>query len=140
MADAERLLRYVETWHRAAHDLIALARELPETDWHRETDLAGWDDADHVAHAAHLESVLAGAPEETVPVDEAPHMRGPVGHYTEVRLSRRAAHDQDARCLPAPIGASMRIDVPEAGYSAGAVVEGDHELGRRVLAHLAVTP
>jgi uncharacterized protein (TIGR03083 family) len=38
---------------------------------------------DNVAHTAHLEAVLAGAPEETIEVAEAPHLVGLQNYYTE---------------------------------------------------------
>jgi uncharacterized protein (TIGR03083 family) len=81
--DAGRLQALVELWHRACTDFVALARALPPEDWERPTDLAGWTVKDNVAHTAHLEAVLAGAPEETLHVDEAPHLTSLMGYYTE---------------------------------------------------------
>src|SRR6476661_3652966 len=83
MGDRERLQRYVETWRHAVEHLVELVRELPEDDWHRPTDLPGWDVQDNVAHTAHLEAVLAGAPEETLTVDAGGHVRDLAGYYTE---------------------------------------------------------
>jgi uncharacterized protein (TIGR03083 family) len=81
--DRQRLWEYVETWRSACADLVALARALPEDEWGRPTDLAGWDVKDNVAHTAHLETVLAGGPEDTVEVTTAAHVRNATGLYTE---------------------------------------------------------
>ena len=83
----------VETWRRACSDLVALARELPESDWHRPTDLAGWDVKDNVAHTAHLEAVLVGTPEETLEVPDAPHVKGPMNYYCEQGVLARRDRD-----------------------------------------------
>ena len=89
--DRELLARFVEIWRDAAARLCDLARSLPEESRHLPTDLEGWDVQDNVAHTAHLETVLAGGPEETIAVDEAPHIKGLVGLYTEQGvLARRS--------------------------------------------------
>lgn len=81
---AARLWSYVEAWRSSCADFVALARSLGSDDVERDTDLAGWNVHDVVAHTAHLEAVLAGAPEETVPVpDGLPHVKGLMGFYTE---------------------------------------------------------
>jgi uncharacterized protein (TIGR03083 family) len=82
-ADAARLAGLVETWHRACTDFVALVRTLDEDQGDRPTDLAGWDVRDNVAHTAHLEAVLAGAPEDDVELPETPHVRNAMGAYTE---------------------------------------------------------
>jgi uncharacterized protein (TIGR03083 family) len=81
--DRDRLWQYVETWHAACADLVALARELPAHEWGRPTDLPGWDVKDNVAHTAHLETVLAGGPEDATEVTTAAHVRNAIGIYTE---------------------------------------------------------
>ncbi|HET9500308.1 MAG TPA: maleylpyruvate isomerase family mycothiol-dependent enzyme [Marmoricola sp.] len=81
--DAARLARHVDAWHGACRDFVALARTLDEQQGDLPTDLAGWSVRDNVAHTAHLEAVLAGAPEETIDVPDAPHVTGLMGHYTE---------------------------------------------------------
>lgn len=83
MGDRELLQAYVETWKRACDDLLVLARSLSDAQLHVPTDLEGWDVVDNIAHTAHLEAVLAGAPEETVEVAPAPHIRSLTGYYTE---------------------------------------------------------
>jgi uncharacterized protein (TIGR03083 family) len=81
--DAPRLWEYVETWHDACTDLVGLARDLTADEWHLPTDLPGWDVQDNVAHTAHLETVLAGGPEETGAAPPAPHVKSVIGAYTE---------------------------------------------------------
>lgn len=60
MSDADRLAGYVEVWAGAVDDIVSLLRGLSADDWHRPTDLPGWDVHDVAAHLAHLESELAG--------------------------------------------------------------------------------
>ncbi len=93
MTDAARLAGLVETWHTAVADFVALAREIPEEQWDLPTDLDGWSVKDNVAHTAHLEAVLAGEPEETVPVDPAPHIKDLTGFYTEQGVLARRGRD-----------------------------------------------
>jgi uncharacterized protein (TIGR03083 family) len=93
MNDAPRLSALVETWRQAIADFVALARTIPEEQWHLPTDLAGWSVKDNVAHTAHLEAVLAGGPEETTPVEEAPHIKGLGGLYTEQGVVARRGRD-----------------------------------------------
>jgi uncharacterized protein (TIGR03083 family) len=81
--DASRLAGYVATWRSACADFVALAREIPEEQWELPTDLDGWSVIDNVAHTAHLEAVLAGAPEETIEVPTSAHIKGGTGWYTE---------------------------------------------------------
>jgi len=97
-ADAARLAGLVETWHAAVADFVALAREIPEDQWDLPTDLDGWSVKDNVAHTAHLEAVLAGAPEETLPVDPAPHIKDLSGFYTEQGVLARRDRDIASLC------------------------------------------
>jgi uncharacterized protein (TIGR03083 family) len=78
-----RLVALVETWKRACDDFVALVRSLPEEQGDLPTDLAGWSVRANVAHTAHLEAILAGAPEETIEVAAAPHLTGLQNYYTE---------------------------------------------------------
>ncbi|MDZ5619832.1 maleylpyruvate isomerase family mycothiol-dependent enzyme [Nocardioides sp. HM23] len=93
MSDAERLAAqlagYVETWWQAIGDLTALLDALPEEAWAMPTDLAGWDVKAVASHAAHLESLLAGGPEETADIGDPPHVTGPMGQYTEIGVVAR---------------------------------------------------
>lgn len=96
MSDQDRLGRYVETWHEACTDFIALARRIPEAQWELPTDLEGWSVKDNVAHTAHLESVLAGGPEESGQAQAAAHIRNLTGYYTEQGVLARRGRDMDA--------------------------------------------
>lgn len=87
--DAGRLWRWVEVWLLAVDDLTRLLGDLDPTDALAPTDLEGWNVADVVAHLAHLESVLAGGPEETVEVPPAAHLLRPMQTYTEAGVLAR---------------------------------------------------
>jgi len=95
MTDApdESLVRLVATWHGACAGFVALVREVPREQWDLPTDLEGWTVKDVVAHTAHLEAVLAGAPEETIEVAEAPHLKGLMNYYTEQGVLARRDRD-----------------------------------------------
>ena len=91
-----RLAQLVEIWHRACNDFVALARGIPREQWDLPTDLDGWTVKDIVAHTAHLEAVLAGTPEETVEVPDAPHVKGLMGYYTEQGVIARRDRDMES--------------------------------------------
>src|SRR5690348_9719471 len=93
MTDASRLAQLIDTWRQAIAEFVALARDIPEDQWDLPTDLEGWTVKDNVAHTAHLESVLAGGPEETEPVEDAPHVKGLSGLYTEQGVAARRGRD-----------------------------------------------
>ncbi|MFL6158712.1 MAG: maleylpyruvate isomerase family mycothiol-dependent enzyme [Marmoricola sp.] len=93
MSDAHHLTDLIETWRAAIAEFVALARDVPEEQWNLPTDLEGWSVKDNVAHTAHLEGVLAGAAEETVPVEEAPHIKTLTGFYTEQGVLARRDKD-----------------------------------------------
>jgi uncharacterized protein (TIGR03083 family) len=95
MTDQERLAEYVEVWWRAIDDFTTLLEELPAEAWSMPTDLAGWTVHSVVAHIAHLESILAGHPEETVDVGEPDHVTGLMGLYTEQGVVARSDRSPD---------------------------------------------
>src|SRR3954469_23717527 len=95
-APDQRLVQLVETWHRACTDFVALAREIPQEEWDLPTDLDGWSVKDNVAHTAHLEAVLAGTPEETLEVAEAPHLKSLMSYYTERGVLARRDRDMES--------------------------------------------
>lgn len=97
MDDAARLAALIETWRSAIERFVALARDIPAEQWNLPTDLPGWSVKDNVAHTAHLEAVLAGEPEETLAVEQAPHIRDLAGFYTEQGV--RARRDRDLPAL-----------------------------------------
>ncbi|UMG94555.1 maleylpyruvate isomerase family mycothiol-dependent enzyme [Nocardioides sp. TF02-7] len=89
MSDRELLAGYVETWWQAVGDLLALLEQLGADDWARPTDLPGWDVKAVASHVAHLESLLAGGPEETADIGDVPHVTGPMGQFTEIGVVTR---------------------------------------------------
>ena len=91
-----RLARLVELWYAACTDFVSLVREIPRQQWDLPTDLEGWSVKDNVAHTAHLEAVLAGSPEETIEVPEAPHLKGLMNYYTEQGVLARRDRDMAA--------------------------------------------
>lgn len=136
MSDRERLAGYVETWWQAVQELTALLEQVPDEQWSTPTDLAGWDVRACAAHTAHLESVLAGNPEETADVGEPPHVAGFMGLYTEIgvvnRRDRGLRTDRESFVV---LSGGRRTPAPGA-----VTVEGDEELGARVVSLMATTP
>lgn len=94
--DRALLAHLVDVWERAAADVVALLRSLDADDWHRPTDLPGWDVRAVAAHLAHLESELAGNPQQQVEVPELPHVRGLMGQFTEAGPIARAGWSTEA--------------------------------------------
>ena len=140
MTDAPdpHLVELVETWHRTCTDFVALVRDLPEELGDLPTDLDGWSVKDNVAHTAHLEAVLAGAPEETLHVEEAPHLRGLMGYYTEQGVMAR--RDRDLASLADEIEnavatryAALRSDPPTDGSAPPPKTPGDVPWDTRTL-------
>jgi uncharacterized protein (TIGR03083 family) len=129
--DRRRLSGYVEVWWEAVGGFVALLEELGPGDWSRPTDLPGWDVHACAAHTAHLEAILAGAPEETVSFDSpdrattlsrlyteqgvvARRDRSPTELIDEIRTSAATRHRRlladppaDARAKPEPIFAGV---------------------------------
>ena len=93
--DAHRLAGYVDVWWHAVDDFTHLLEHVPADAWSAPTDLPGWDVHAVAAHVAHLEAVLAGAPEETVEVGEPPHVTGLMGLYTEQGVVARRDRSPD---------------------------------------------
>jgi uncharacterized protein (TIGR03083 family) len=83
MSDRERLAGYVDVWWDAIDDVTRLLERLGPEEWSAPTDLAGWDVHACVAHIAHLEAVLSGAPEETAGLDARSHVASLAQVYTE---------------------------------------------------------
>ncbi len=145
MTDAPdpRLVQLVETWHRACQDFVALARDLDRSEWDLPTDLDGWSVKDNVAHTAHLEAVLAGSPEETIAVDEAPHLRGMMNYYTEQGVLARRDRDMEALVTEiedavATRYAALQTDPPSDGSAAPDKTPGD--IGWNMLTLLSNRP
>ena len=83
MDDENRLQAYVDTWAVAVEDAVTLLRSLRDEDWSRPTDCPGWDVRAVAAHLAHLESELAGNPQDEVEVPALAHVTSSLGAYTE---------------------------------------------------------
>src|SRR4051794_21030860 len=95
VTDAQRLSGYVDVWWRAVDDFTRLLEQVPTEEWSTPTDLPGWDVHACAAHTAHLESVLAGGPEETREIEVPAHVRGILGVYTEQGVVARRDHSAD---------------------------------------------
>jgi uncharacterized protein (TIGR03083 family) len=96
MSDEQRLLGHLDTFEAALSDFVSLVRDLDDAEWETPTDLAGWTVHDLVSHTAHLEAVLAGAAEETVPVPEGiPHVTSLMGFYTEQGVIARKERSRE---------------------------------------------
>ncbi|HWJ08683.1 MAG TPA: maleylpyruvate isomerase family mycothiol-dependent enzyme [Nocardioides sp.] len=89
MSDSELLAGYVDVWWRSVQDFLALLEELGPEDWAEPTDLAGWDVKAVASHTAHLESLLAGGPDEQAEIGDLTHVRGPMGQFTEIGVVTR---------------------------------------------------
>jgi len=89
MSDRELLTGYVDTWWSAIGDFLTLLEQLGADDWSRSTDLPGWDVKAIASHTAHLESLLAGGPEETADIGAPPHVTSPMGQFTEIGVVTR---------------------------------------------------
>jgi uncharacterized protein (TIGR03083 family) len=130
MTDAPRLAELVETWRQAIAGFVELARQIPDDQWDLPTDLAGWSVKDNVAHTAHLEAVIAGAPEETIPVAEAPHIRDLSSLYTEQGVLARRGRDMasladEIETAAARRYAALQAEPPTDGTSAPPKTPGD---------------
>ncbi len=95
MTDEDTLRGYVDVWWQAVDDFTHLLEGLAPDDWARETDLPGWDVRAVAAHTAHLEAVLAGAPDEPVDIGERDHVRGVIGAYAEQGVVARGEASPD---------------------------------------------
>jgi uncharacterized protein (TIGR03083 family) len=130
MNDASRLAELIETWRQAIAEFVALARDIPEDQWHLPTDLEGWSVKDNVAHTAHLESVLAGGPEETGPAPEAEHVKNLSGLYTEQGVASRRDRDMteladEIEQASATRHAALQADPPTDGTAPPPKTPGD---------------
>lgn len=83
MSDEQLLSQYVDLWWSAIDDFTTLLESVPEQQWATPTDLPGWDVHACAAHTAHLESILAGGPEETLQFEPGPHVKSLMAIYTE---------------------------------------------------------
>lgn len=89
MSHPRELATYVDTWWLAVQDFLAVAEGLAPDEWSLPTDLPGWNVKAVASHVAHLESILAGGPEETADIGDPPHVTGPMGQFTEIGVVTR---------------------------------------------------
>ncbi len=130
MSDENRLQAYVDTWAVAVEDVVRLLRSLRDEDWSRPTDCPGWDVRAVAAHLAHLESELAGNPQEEVRVPELAHVTSPMGAYTERGPVARRDWATDAIVDELETSAAIRLaalraDPPTDGSVRAPVTPGD---------------
>jgi len=123
MSDAELLAGYIEVWKRACADFSALGRTLTPDELAATTDLEGWTVFDNIAHTAHLEHVLATGEEETIQIENAPHIKSLTGLYTEQGVVARRGRDVGAvldelDAAVAQRSAMLEADPPTVGTDA----------------------
>ncbi|MCM0620323.1 maleylpyruvate isomerase family mycothiol-dependent enzyme [Nocardioides bruguierae] len=107
----------LEVGFAATEAFLDVAASLDPDDWARPTDLPGWDVHAVVAHVAHLESVLATGEQESAEVGSPPHVRNPLGAYTEVGVvARREATPEallaEIRSVTGLRRAAAQVDPP----------------------------
>lgn len=83
MDASSRLAGLVELWWAASEEFVALLETLDPEEWSAPTDLAGWDVHAVASHIAHVESMLAGIPQQQVDFEVPPHVRGAFGRFME---------------------------------------------------------
>ena len=144
MSDTERLQGYIDVWRVMVAENVALLRELDPDDWAKPTDLPGWNVRYVAAHLAHMESELAGNPQQQVDVPEAPHLKNPMSVFTESGPLARAGWSTDqiidelesaAAQRDIALRAMMPLDptAPGAGFAAGLGWDWSTLLSNRVL-------
>lgn len=105
MTDAASPLQHeIDVWWTAVNDLADLLDTLDPDDWHRPTDLPGWDVHAVVAHTAHLEHLTAGGRHEDVAFERPAHVRSDMGLFTEAGVVARADR------TPAELVGEIRTD------------------------------
>lgn len=90
------LERHRAAWKAASADFSTLAHGLDDEQWHLPTDCPGWSVGDVVAHVVALEAELVGDEPLRVTIDKAaPHIKNPVGIFTERGVVARRSHSRD---------------------------------------------
>jgi uncharacterized protein (TIGR03083 family) len=80
---------YVRGWRESAESILALAAQLDDADWARQTDCDGWTVKDVLAHLAHLETELCNT-EQNASVQSAG--TDVVSEYTQAGVDARRDH------------------------------------------------
>jgi len=125
MSDADQLQQHIDLWREMVAENVALLRELDETDWAKPTDLPGWTVRYIAAHLAHLESELAGNPQQQVDVPEAPHIKSPMSVFTESGPIARADWTTDEIIDELETSAAKRDDLLRAMMPLDPTAPGD---------------
>jgi uncharacterized protein (TIGR03083 family) len=104
------LRQHFDVWKSSCADFSVVAHQLTDEQWALPTDCAGWSVGDVVAHAAALESELAGDEPLRVTIDkEAPHVKNSAGVYTERGVvARRGRTPSPERHGPGPLRPSCQ--------------------------------
>jgi len=81
----------IEAWESAIEPFADLAESLTEEQWHADSGLPGWTNADVVAHVIGIERDLLGDPTPTVDLDweTLPHADDFFSRYTELAVAVR---------------------------------------------------
>jgi uncharacterized protein (TIGR03083 family) len=125
MNDADRLQRYIDLWRVMVAENVALLRHLETDDWAKPTDLPGWNVRYIAAHLAHLESELAGNPQQQVDVPDAPHIKSPMSVFTESGPLARADWTTDQIIDEIESSAAKRADALRAMMPVDPTAPGD---------------
>ncbi|HUS22094.1 MAG TPA: maleylpyruvate isomerase N-terminal domain-containing protein [Aeromicrobium sp.] len=125
MNDVGQLQRYIDVWRVMVAENVALLRQLDTTDWAKPTDLPGWNVRYIAAHLAHLESALAGNPQQQVDVPEAPHIKSPMSVFTESGPLARADWTTDQIIEEIESSAAKRADALHAMMPVDPTAPGD---------------
>ncbi|WP_370288869.1 maleylpyruvate isomerase family mycothiol-dependent enzyme [Nocardioides sp.] len=120
MSDRDLLAGYIDTWWSAVGDFVDVLDQLGPADWARPTDLPGWDVKAVASHTAHLESLLAGGPDEQADIGDPPHVTSPMGQFTEIGVVTRRDRDpaeivEEIRRVTAARHEALRADPPTDG-------------------------
>ena len=104
---------YVRGWHESARSIVAIAAELDDVDWERQTDCEGWTVKDVMAHLAHLESELCHTEQNS---HEQANVTQVISAYTEkgveARRDRTPAELVDEFATAVELRASRLSDLP----------------------------
>jgi len=114
---------YIDTLDRTQ----AFYAELPDAEWARPTELAGWSVQDLVSHVIAIERDTLGdpAPEHAPDWDALPHAAGPVSQYTEVGVDlRRSRTPDEIRAELAEVVGRRRPDLAATPREPDAPVRG----------------
>ncbi|TIC82922.1 maleylpyruvate isomerase family mycothiol-dependent enzyme [Nocardioides sp. GY 10127] len=107
----------LDVWWTAVGGVLDVLADLDEAEWDLPTDLPGWDVRAIASHVAHAEAVIATGEQETADVGREPHVRNPLGAWTEIGVANRrsatpAALLAEIRTVTSLRRASLRAEPP----------------------------